>query len=119
MNKLILMLAVTTWLVVGHTTPAWSVWKKGNDLVEDCTSEDPWQEIACANYVIGVADMISAGFTREVYGTFSPICIPTKTVTGRQLQRVVRKYLIAHPEETHNPTVVLVVLALREAFPCQ
>ena len=117
-KKLALILAAMTWLVAGHATPAWSFWQKGNDLVEDCTSDNDSNVLTCLGYVMGVADMIDANSTLDISG-FSPICIPSETVTVGQLRRVVVKYLNSHPEKTHDPAVVLVVVALREAFPCQ
>ncbi len=50
---------------------------------------------------------------------FVPVCIPTERVSLGQLGRVVVKYLKDHPEEEHDAAVVLVVVALREAFPCE
>jgi hypothetical protein len=117
-KKLALILAAMTWLVAGHATPAWSLWMEGNALVEDCTSDNDWDVLVCSSYVIGVADMIEVNSSLEISG-FSPICIPTTRVTGGQLRRVVVNYLNAHPEETHMAAVVLVIAALREAFPCQ
>ena len=117
-KKLALIFAAMTWLVAGHATPAHSIWKNGNDLVRECTSDNPSGVIACINYVIGVADMIDVIFQLEISGS-APICIPSERVSGVQLERVVVNYFDSHPEETHNPAVVLVIVALREAFPCQ
>ncbi len=46
-KKLALILAAMTRLVAGHATPAWSVWKEGNALVEDCTSDNDWEVVGC------------------------------------------------------------------------
>ena len=115
-KKLALIFAATTWLVAGQATPARSVWYEGNALFEDCMSNNYSDLIACYHYVMGVADMVDTLGEIEVSG-FSPICIPTKVSVG-QLGRVVQSYLNVHPEKTHMKAVVLVVSALREAFPC-
>ena len=122
MKRLSLMLATLAWLVTGQVSPAWAYWMEGNTLVEDCLSDDATNRVACLSYIIGVADIISVISNLDVSG-FAAVCFPpgavTAGVTADQLRRVVVKYLKAHPEETHEPAVLLVTVALREAFPCQ
>ena len=118
MKRLSLMLATLTWLVAGQVSPAWAAyWIKGNVLVDHCLSDDSRAEAYCLAYVMGVADMVGSISDRMVSG-FDAVCFPNETTVG-QLHRVVVKYLEAHPEETHQPAVILVTVALREAFPCQ
>ncbi len=118
MKRLSLMLATLTWLVAGQVSPAWAAyWIKGNAFVDHCLSDDARSEAYCFAYVAGVADMVGSISVPMVSG-FTAVCFPDETTLG-QLNRVVVKYLKAHPEETHEPAVVLVTVALREAFPCQ
>jgi hypothetical protein len=46
-------------------------------------------------------------------------CLPIEGVTAGQAIRIVTKYLNAHPERLHRDAHILVVEALREAFPCR
>ena len=103
-------------LVTGQVSPAWPIWKEGHALVQDCLSDNPGDQIDCLNYVAGVADMVDV--MPETAG-LAPVCIPPEGVTVGQMGRVVVKYLKNHPEEEHDAAVVLVVVALREAFPCE
>jgi hypothetical protein len=45
-------------------------------------------------------------------------CMPKTSVTVGQIERIVHKYLVNHPEGLHRGASVLVYLALDEAFPC-
>ena len=118
-KRLSVMLATLAWLVTGQVSPAWPQWLGGNEFVETCLSDGSGEHLSCLLYIIGVADMISGLSNMEpVIPNYAPTCFPDGTTTG-QLHRIVVKYLKAHPEETHTPAVVLVMVALREAFPCQ
>ena len=65
----------------------------------------------CAGYVLGVADMAQVSDN-----SFPPICFPTGG--GLQLGLVVAKWVDEHPEEKRQNRVVGVLMAFREAFPC-
>ena len=90
---------------------------EGNQFVEHCLSDESLHELACMSYVVGVADMLDAMSQRKL-DSFKPFCTPDETTSG-QLHRVVVKHLKAHPELAHAPALFLVIVALREAFPCQ
>lgn len=66
-------------------------------------------EIARYNfYVMGVVD------TLPPYTMFCP----ESTVTRAQILDVVGRYLEAHPEQHHHAAWLLIIGALKEAFPC-
>ena len=77
------------------------------------TPEQHLHYAACVSYVLGVAD----GY---YLGSNGGSCVPNKgEVTSGQLGLVVFKYLDEHPEELHLHAGVLVVRALKKAFPCK
>ena len=45
-------------------------------------------------------------------------CLP-RGINNGQAARVVVKYLKDHPEELHQPAVVLAITAFKDAYPCQ
>src|SRR3954468_20519847 len=71
---------------------------------------------ACLAYVVGAVDAYIA--TLWVSGTRLPFCIPAG-VTNEQLTQVSLRYLRIHPERIDANAATLVVLALRDAYPCQ
>jgi hypothetical protein len=85
----------------------------GNGLLEACTSI-PEMQIACIEYVSGVADGASA-VQREARSR--SVCIPRDAQLG-QMKDVVVNYLQAHPEIRQNHSGELVLDALQRAFPC-
>lgn len=94
-----------------------SIVETGNDILSMC--KDPsatleWKELAgdqsCLNYIMGVFD----GYEVTSKGG---ICRP-EGVTFGQVELVVLKYVKDHPEELHEPAAALVLLALKNAFPC-
>jgi hypothetical protein len=46
------------------------------------------------------------------------ICIPQRATRG-QIVDVVKLHMQQNPKDRHSPAVTLVVVALREAFPCE
>ena len=96
----------------------------GNELLKSCDSSDIGN-IACLYYIIGWRDAFFVA-TLHRYGVQpnhgrNPkmgICIPNE-VTNGQLQRVVVKYLRAHPEKLHGRSMFTTGRAMMEAFPCR
>ena len=86
------------------------------------TNQEGQHVVACVAYVEGVVQGVSAevAFVRDVGGKepLKPFCLPDNVENG-QIIRITLKYIRNHPEEAHQSTVILVVQALREAFPCQ
>ena len=83
----------------------------GNQLKDnaDYGEKDPrsYSQGYFLGYVAGVADE-----------TTTKLCIP-KGVTRTQIAEVVRKYLQDHPAELHLDPNVLVLKAIRTAWPCK
>ena len=87
----------------------------GNKFLEVCRGGNTEQGF-CWGYFTGVSDGIAILQTSEGL-SWQPICKPRK-VTTVQLRDVVIKYIDDHPEERHNPIIVLTILAMRSAWPC-
>ena len=80
----------------------------GNDLLRTCESKS-----ICMGYVNGVIEGYIVG--RRV--TFGDICIPDEADWG-QITDVSIKFLNEHPEHRHLFAVTLVLMAVRDAWPC-
>lgn len=76
----------------------------------------------CAGLVNGVmATMVIDGNSPSDEARKFGICHPTdkgQFLSIDQSIRVVLKYLEEHPEKLHEPDAVLVITALKTAFPC-
>ncbi|MGO8921266.1 MAG: Rap1a/Tai family immunity protein [Stellaceae bacterium] len=86
----------------------------GNELSQLCTSEGPVDEAVCLGYVEGAADIHG---TWQAYESktvrHEPIkeCMPEHT-TGGELQKVIIRYLQAHPEQLHENASALIIRAI-------
>jgi hypothetical protein len=88
----------------------------GNDLLQACESTDRDRRMICLGYAAAVSDGASMARTMK-QDVFKPICIPMAADT-KQMQDIIVKYLIAHPQVRHAAAVSLGLAALLEAFPC-
>ena len=100
-------------------TPAEAVALDGSGLMRMCSNEDDVRELTyCFGYIIGIAraeeSLQQAGMFRD---QFRQVCVP-KLAKGVQLVAIVIKYLNDHPEVRHRPAGAIVLIALRQAFPC-
>jgi hypothetical protein len=88
---------------------------------KDFTQTDMKYVFACIAYTEGVLDGVQAedGFQKLATGKTqtAPFCIPDAADNG-QIIRITLKYIRNNPEEAHKTTAVLIVEAVREAFPC-
>jgi hypothetical protein len=71
---------------------------------------------SCLAYVVGAVDAYVA--TQWVSGARLPFCIPA-SATNEQLTQATVRYLRFHPERIDSNAAMLVVLALKETYPCQ
>jgi len=71
---------------------------------------------ACVAYVVGAVDAYAA--TQWVNGARLPFCLPAG-VTNEQLTQASLRSIRQHPERIDANAATLVVLALRDAYPCQ
>ena len=79
----------------------------GNELKELC--ENPKERGLCVGYVNGVADSM----------IYENIFCVTSSSTHERFTRIVKDYLSEHPDKLHIHAGILVLDALKEAFPCQ
>jgi hypothetical protein len=70
----------------------------------------------CSGYIAGVNDA-AIGYGSQMNSMKRLYCIPPKAGLD-QLIRVVRKSLEDNPSQLHLPSSVLVIRALKNAFPC-
>ena len=71
----------------------------------------------CAGYVAGIVDFHTVATTVESMPD-DMFCLP-ENITTAQVIRVVTQYLENNQEKHHDLAGYLVVLALRETYPCQ
>jgi hypothetical protein len=88
---------------------------------KDRTRDDFRHSILCAAYTRGVVDGVVAedAFQRMIIGKppTSPFCTP-EAADSEQAIRITLKYIRNNPELAHQTPAVLIIEALREAFPC-
>jgi len=80
----------------------------GNTLYAELTQNTLAGKMFVLGYMIGVADTFVG---RE-------ICLP-QDVTQGQVLDIVTNYLASRPQTRHQPADLLVVLALRQHWPCK
>jgi len=86
----------------------------GNDLWDWCQANDPMKDALCTSYVLG------AGETFQVLQVAKQVrfyCIPDKVQNGQAID-IVKLYLGDHPETRQYSAPTLIMLALKEKFPC-
>jgi hypothetical protein len=89
----------------------------GNELWDFCQGDEPGsvKDTFCISYVIGAAEALVA--LQQAKQTGPEYCLPPH-VQRRQVSDVVKLFLRDHPENRQNTAVSLVMLALKEKFPC-
>src|SRR5215468_10636593 len=113
MPKIILLTAVL--LLV--TAPVTAEFLDGNKLVarmrefEKAERSDPK-----TNYM---DDGIYIGYVEAIFDSHETQLCPTGNVSSRQVTSIVAKYLNDNPAEWGKPANILVLIALRRAFPCK
>jgi len=121
MRRTLLIAVVLACFVAGKSDAAPPpgervVIEKGNELFDQCkgfTSKkvpaaDAWRFTYCQGYISGVADTLSG---------LKAICPPRK-VNSHQYVGVVVDYLTAHPKLRNSAAASLIIIALKEKFPC-
>ncbi len=99
----------------------------GMDLLRGCNAiiqaeegkevsmEDQLMSFYWIGYLGGFNDAAVLIDTAAAHGIY---CVPPTGIENDQLVRVVKKYLDEHPEDLHQSARILILFALREAFPC-
>jgi hypothetical protein len=70
------------------------------------------------SYTRGFFDGYTSGVTNTNIVLEGKACIP-QGVTNKNVYDVVRKYLVEHPEELHQPAPTLIIKAIQNAWPCK
>ena len=81
----------------------------GNGLLANCISSNHSDQLVCMAYVAGAASMA---------GALGESC-RSGEVTVEQTKDVVVKGLQSDPANRHKPSSLLILIYLREAFPCK
>lgn len=87
---------------------AYAEFRTGNQLLAEIQSDSVVERMASLGYVMGVTD------------AFRLInhC-PPNNVTAGQLQDMVKNYLINNPQLRHHTGDAIVMMVLRQAWPCE
>ena len=108
---------IAALLLIGASNGAMAkdYYQNGNKLLASCEGENIFNQDVCVGYLQAVEDTYNSA--AEWKGFESDICAPI-SVTGGQLIKVWVKYANEHPEKLHLSASDLVLLAYRDAFPC-
>lgn len=86
---------------------------------ESPTRVDAFNAGMCIGFISGVVQGVSG--SESAHGLKlrdGLICLPEGSSRLQEI-RVVRKYIMEHPENAHLAAVIQVIKALHEAFPCK
>ena len=89
-------------------TSAHADFQSGNEILNNINSDNYYSKGNAMGYIMGVVDAYSG-----IY-----IC-PPATITGGQIQDIVKSYLVQTPATRHTGASVLVYSAMVEFFPCK
>jgi hypothetical protein len=98
---------IITALALVASTTASAQFIDGNALYKRMTDESPTNQIMALGYIAGVSDL--------GHGEYH--CTPA-SVTLKQTNDVVLKYLLEEPSNRHKDASVLVTVALIKSWPC-
>lgn len=103
------------WVLIANlvmAVPSASQAYSGLELLEYCEAQAATESAGrCSGYIVGVSDMV---FSEKDSGG---IC-PEGLVTREQAESEVLAYLATDARRLHMPAALLVVEALRKAYPC-
>ena len=128
MKRLSALLFVFFILVCSHASAQSSNFVfTGKEMYESCTHAlkgldragefDDHRFGVCAGYIAGIADFHTVATTVESLSS-EMFCLPPKISTAQAI-RSVTQYLEDNPGKHHELAAYLVILALREAYPCK
>jgi len=128
MKRLSVLLVVLFVLAGSHASAKSSNYVfTGQDIYESCrhalagldkTGEyDDHRFGVCAGYIAGIVDFHTVATTVESL-PFDMFCLP-KNITTAQVIRAVTQFLAGNPGKHSDLAAYLVILALREAYPCR
>lgn len=94
-------------------------------LVWECEGRQPSSDypalglIHCAGYVSGILDMHAIMADPRLAGGKPQFCLPASGISNDQAIKVFLMWANEHPEDLHKSARFSLMIALREAFPCQ
>jgi hypothetical protein len=84
--------------------------------VQQLNSYETHSNVQCLSYVDGIFETMS--LVDNLHLEPRGFCAPGQPVQRKEMVQIVRKYIAEHPETSNERTVVLVWVALSQAFPC-
>jgi hypothetical protein len=128
MKRLSVLLVVFFALLCSHASAKSSNYVfTGNEIYESCTHAlkgfakteeyDDHRFGVCAGFIAGIVDFHTVATTVESLPV-DMFCLP-QNISTAQVIRDVTQYLADNTEKLHDLAAYLVILALREAYPCQ
>lgn len=108
------------FLLAFLAAPASAQMTTGNDLYQFCTGTTD-QKIECLNYLSGwraAAETMSILYANRTPPSSPVFCLPNGATTG-QIYDVVVKHLRDNPASRHQMTSILLLVAMRDNFPCR
>ena len=114
LSRYTIAVAAIVWCVVIEATADFT---SGNRLWDACAADEqkePVKAMFCTTYILG------AGETFQVLQVANQVrfyCVPAKVENGQVID-VVKLYLRDHPESRQYSSPTLIMLALKEKFPC-
>lgn len=103
------------------------VCRAGNEVTHNVGSNMPMKDLledfkkagTCMGFIQGVLDYDTIATTDENgHPAGRHFCVPAEA-SETQLAKVVAKYGDDHPQQLHLPAAVVVLLAMKDAFPCR
>ena len=113
-------LAMSSSLVGQTINPPLRKYINGNQLSQYCSGNEidpevPLKRALCQTYVLGVVDahesMAILGIVKRQF------CLPEGTLNAK-LTNIAMKYLQGNPEKLKMTAAFLVLVSLKDAFPC-
>ena len=112
MKRLLIAAALVATPVSAETDPSRD-FRTGSELLALCTGGTATIGY-CFGFVMGVLDTVKA---YESWNKWREVCAPSGTTQGEYRDAVVT-FLRANPNDLDGQAASLVVLALRDRFPC-
>jgi hypothetical protein len=101
-------------LILLLTAIGCSAQTSADKLLTLCTDES---NIGCLGYLVGFMDGIEV--QSSIRQSPKIYCSPEDGISTEQVRRIVIKFMKEHPKELHGSARTLVLLALKDAFPCK
>lgn len=117
MAKLLFVVCLISFSLLGLANPSSAYIKDANDLIEGMRA---YEQIEAGVKDVGYyAPGVYCGYIVAVYDCNERAFCGNEKATGGQLFAIVTKYLNEHPEQWSLPASSVVLRALKLAFPCK